>query len=70
MMLIKKLLVLLTLTLTACACTSLSVPVQCPQVPSQKPVQTEQAGFFQSEWIKALETFKTQQPDSSGAATN
>lgn len=64
-MLTKKLLPALLLTLAGCASTSLTVP----QAPVAK-VQTEEVGYFQTEWMKSLESFKKRLADLSKDATN
>lgn len=60
----KKLFPVLLLTLAGCASTSPSVP----PVPVAK-VQTEEVGYFQTEWTSYLQSFKAGLESLSKGAT-
>ncbi len=55
----KLLLTVLLLSLAGCKSISPSVQIQLGKI------QTEQPGYFLSEWTKALETFKSEVQSSS-----
>lgn len=66
---ISCILIALLVSLTGCGSTCPPVAVNAKPVPPAK-VETEETGFFQTEWMKALDDFRKELGVSSSDATN
>ncbi len=56
-------------TMLLAGCVSSCPPAQVA-LPHQAPIQTENPGYFQTEWTKALQDFKNELAAFSPAATD
>ncbi len=65
----KTKLLSISCTMLLAGCISSCPPAQLALLPPAK-IQTEQPGYFQTEWTKALHDFKNELAASSPAATN